>query len=72
MKKVEKKKSADTATLFERWNGTLICPACRCIWIRREPLPSPASAQIIVGDFCFFAGTPNIDLVKNFPAELSL
>lgn len=32
-----------------------------------DDVQDPKSAQIIVGDFCFFAGIPNIELVKNIP-----
>lgn len=31
----------------------------------------PHAAQIIVGDFCFFAGEPARDLIKNIPADFS-
>ncbi len=31
----------------------------------------PGSAQIITGDFCFFAGCPNVNLIKNIPEYYS-
>ena len=35
-------------------------------WV--DETDNPRSAQIITGDFCFIAGVPNIELVKNIPA----
>ena len=32
-----------------------------------DDIQNPKSAQIITGDFCFFAGAPNVELVKNIP-----
>jgi GNAT superfamily N-acetyltransferase len=32
-----------------------------------DDIQNPKSAQIITGDCCFFAGIPNIELVKNIP-----
>lgn len=31
----------------------------------------PKAAQILVADFCFFAGEPNAELVRNKPSDLS-
>ncbi len=36
-----------------------------------DNLEAPASAQILVGDFCFFAGVPDVRLVRNIPAAFS-
>lgn len=71
MKKVEKEKSADITALFEGWNETLIwsCLQGHMGQAWADTLPNPSSAQIIVGDFCFFAGTPSVDLVRNVPAN---
>ena len=32
-------------------------------------IENPQSAQIIIGDFCFFAGKPNKELIENFPKD---
>lgn len=32
-----------------------------------DHIGEPVSAQIMTGDFCFFAGLPNIELIKNVP-----
>jgi GNAT superfamily N-acetyltransferase len=71
MEIVEKKKLAYIAALFAGWNNTLIwsCLQGHMGYAWADTLSNPSSAQIIVGDFCFFAGTPNIDLVQNFPAD---
>lgn len=58
-----------TALIFEGWNET---PIWSCLqgymgkaWT--DDRQNPKSAQIITGDFCFFGGVPNIELVKNIP-----
>ena len=71
MEKVEKSKLSDIAPLFEGWNETLIwsCLQGHMGKAWADTLPNPSSAQIIVGDFCCFAGRPNAELVRNFPAD---
>ena len=55
--------------LFEGWNETLLWSCLQGYmgnaWT--DNIQNPRSAQIITGDFCFFAGVPNIELVKNIP-----
>ena len=57
------------ALIFEGWNET---PIWSCLqgymgnaWT--DDSQNPKSGKIITGDFCFFAGVPNIELVKNIP-----
>lgn len=54
---------------FDGWNETLIWSCLQGYmgnaWT--DNIENPKSAQIITGDFCFFAGTPNRELVKNIP-----
>ena len=57
------------APIFDGWNET---PLWSCLqgymgnaWV--DDIRNPKSAQIITGDLCFFAGAPNIELVKNIP-----
>ncbi|WP_105616358.1 GNAT family N-acetyltransferase [Vallitalea okinawensis] len=58
-------------SLFENWNETLIWSCLEGYmgnaWA--DSIEHPQSAQIIIGDFCFFGGVPNKDLVKNFPSK---
>lgn len=57
------------APLFNGWDETLIWSCLQgCMgraWADNEN--SPKSAQIITGDFCCFAGLPDIELTKNIP-----
>ncbi len=62
---------ANIAPLFAGWNET---PIWSCLqgymgqaWA--DDAQRPASAQIIVGDFCVFAGLPNKELAAHIPAE---
>jgi len=55
--------------IFKDWKET---PIWSCLqgymgnaWV--DDIMNPKSAQIITGDFCFFAGIPNSELVKNIP-----
>ncbi len=58
---------------FEGWKETLIWSCLHGImgsaWA--DIAEQPAAAQIITGDFCFFAGAPDIELVKNIPGDFS-
>ncbi len=55
--------------IFDGWNETLIWSCLQGYmgnaWA--NDIQSPKSAQIITGDFCFFAGVPNVELVRNIP-----
>jgi GNAT superfamily N-acetyltransferase len=57
------------APIFDGWNETLLWSSLQGYmgnaWA--DNLKDPKSAQIIIGDFCFFAGVPNLELVKNIP-----
>lgn len=57
------------APIFEGWKETLIWSCLQGYmgeaWV--DDIQDPKSVQIITGDFCFFAGIPNIELVKNIP-----
>ncbi len=56
-------------TLFEGWNETLIWSCLQgymgSAWA--DNIQDPKSAQIVTADFCFFAGKPDSELVKNIP-----
>ncbi len=55
--------------IFDGWNETLLWSCLQGYmgnaWA--DDIQNPKSAQIITADFCFFAGVPNIELVKNIP-----
>ena len=55
--------------LFDGWNETLILSCLQGYmgnaWV--DNTIAPKSAQIVLGDFCFFAGLPNEALLRNFP-----
>ncbi|PRR81883.1 GNAT family N-acetyltransferase [Clostridium vincentii] len=55
--------------IFDNWNETMIWSCLQgymgTAWT--DDVKNPKSAQIIVGDFCFFDGIPSLDLVKNIP-----
>jgi len=57
------------APIFDRCSETMIWSCLQGYmgnaWA--DAVQNPKSAQILVGDFCFFAGVPNLDLVKNIP-----
>lgn len=55
------------APLFSGWNETMIWSCLQdCMGTAYADNPaSPRAAQIIIGDFCFFAGAPNEDLIRN-------
>lgn len=55
--------------LFNGWNETLIWSCLQgymgTAWANNDS--NPKSAQIVIADFCFFAGEANKALVKNKP-----
>lgn len=69
MVKIEKEDMFKIAPLFLEWKETLIWSCLQgymgSAW--SDNLKHPKSAQIVVGDFCFFAGEPNTDLIKHIP-----
>ena len=66
---VKNKKSIES--LFEGWQETLIWSCLQDCMGRAftDNLKEPESAQIIIGDFCFFAGAPKEELVKYKPED---
>ncbi len=73
MEQVPQNAMASIAPLFAGWEET---PIYSCLqgymgnaWA--DSLTSPASAQIIAGDFCCFAGKPDVSLVRNIPEDFS-
>ena len=66
---LEKEERYKIAPFFDGWNETLIWSCLQGYmgnaWTDNGE--HPESAQIIIGDFCFLAGTPQIDMVKNVP-----
>lgn len=60
------------APLFDGWQETLIWSCLQnCMGLAfADSLENPQAAQILNADFCFFAGKPNAELVKNKPSKL--
>lgn len=58
--------------LFDRWDETFIwsCLQGSMGIAYADSLERPLSAQISLGDFCFFAGEVNYDLIGNKPINL--
>lgn len=73
MQHLKKKDMKQIAPIFEGWNETLIWSCLQGhmgnAWT--DDIQNPKSAQIITGDFCFFAGVPNMELVRNIPEYFS-
>lgn len=71
MIKIEKEKRHTIAALYKGWDETLIWSCLQGFmgqaFADREE--NPSSAQIIIGDFCFFSGVPNIELAENIPSD---
>lgn len=65
---LDKSKIAD---LFAGWEETLIWSCLQDCMGRAyaDTEEDPQSAQIVVGDFCFFAGNPSARLVRNKPDD---
>ena len=61
------------ASLFDGWNETMIWSCLQGYMGKAwaDTILQPKSAQIITGDLCFFAGVPNIELVRNIPQYFS-
>lgn len=61
------------APLFDGWDETLIWSCLQGYmgnaWV--DDIAFPKSTQIITADFCFFAGEPNRELIKNIPRTYS-
>jgi hypothetical protein len=59
------------AALFHNWQETLIWSCLQNIMgsIYSDSIEYPLSAMAILGDFCFLAGQPNIELIRYKPKE---
>ena len=57
------------SSLFDNWEETLIWSCLQGIMgkIYADNLNTPTAAMAIIGDFTFFAGKPNIELVSYKP-----
>lgn len=71
MSVVEIKDKSQIAGLFEGWDETMIWSCLqncmgKAYGNRKE---APGSARIIIADFCFFAGKPDMELVKTRPKD---
>ena len=75
--KVSPDKMNDIAPLFSRWEETLIwsCLQGHMGQAFTDDIEYPTAAQIITGDFCYFAGNANHanakELVRNIPWDYS-
>lgn len=72
MQHVKREDRIKLQSLFKDWNETMIWSYLQGYYTKNaytDNLQNPKSAQIIVGDFCFFAGIPNYELVKNIPTN---
>lgn len=59
------------APLFKDWQETLIWSCLQKVMgeIYADDLENPQSAMAVLGDFCFFAGKPNDELVTYHPHD---
>lgn len=66
---LEKEESYRAKALFNDWQETLIWSALQgCMGeVYVNDKLNPCSGQIVIGDFCFFAGEPENELVMNIP-----
>lgn len=62
----------DVARLFQGWHETSIwsCLQGHMGYAMTDEQNPPASAQIVLGDFCFFAGKPNEQLAEKAGASI--
>lgn len=71
MVEISAEKMRKIAPLFESWEETMVWSCLQGhmgkAWADEEE--NPVSAQIFVGDFCFFAGKPDRELTSHIPAE---
>lgn len=65
------KQTQRAAALFEGWQESLIWSALQGVMgkIYVDSEEKPASAMVLLGDFCFFAGKPDGELVLYRPAQ---
>lgn len=59
------------AALFGDWEETLIWSCLQGIMgsVYADDLNSPTAAMAVIGDFTFFAGKPNLELVSHKPGR---
>ncbi|WP_053984412.1 GNAT family N-acetyltransferase [Niameybacter massiliensis] len=71
MQQINRIEGYRVSKLFKDWKETLIwsyLQGCMgCGWV--DDAEEPKSAQIVVGDFCFLAGEPNIEIVRHIPTD---
>lgn len=62
---------SNVVPLAKNWNETMIWSCLQGYMgdIFADNLERPKSAQFILADFCFFAGTPNEELISHRPAN---
>ncbi|MDE6664420.1 MAG: GNAT family N-acetyltransferase, partial [Lachnospiraceae bacterium] len=60
------KEPKSAAPLFDNWQETLIWSCLQNIMgaVYADDMNNPHSAMALLGDFCFFAGRPDKDLVN--------
>lgn len=65
----EIKDTSNVSALFDKWDETLIWSCLQGIMgkIYADDLMEPTAAMAVIGDFTFFAGKPNIELVSYKP-----
>jgi GNAT superfamily N-acetyltransferase len=73
MYNIEKEEMNKIAPLFAGWKETLIWSCLQGYMGKAwaDDNSKPGSAQIIVGDFCFYAGETNCELVRNIPGDFT-
>jgi GNAT superfamily N-acetyltransferase len=59
------------APFFDGWNETLIWSCLQGYMGKAwaDDIQNPNSVQVYTADFCFYAGDPKIELVKNIPDD---
>lgn len=65
----EVKGTAKIKEIFADWQETMIWSCLQGVMghLYADSVPAPNSAMAMLGDFCFFAGTPNMELVSYKP-----
>jgi GNAT superfamily N-acetyltransferase len=67
---IEIKDKSILEPLFSGWEETLIWSCLQNVMGRAfaDKEKDPKSAQLVIGDFCFFSGLPNTELITNKPS----
>lgn len=68
------KQTDAVSPLFTDWQETLIWSCLQSVMGRvfADSSENPSAAMAILGDFCFFAGKPNMELVKYNPRDFMI